>query len=128
FCNLGGDAYERAVVQVGKFLADEWSYGSAPKLHVIDFEAPLAELRAKSRQSYWQVVLKRLMYRAAEQVAKELGAEALITGEAIGQVSSQTLQNLRAIDSIAELPVFRPLLGFDKPEIIDRARFIGTAT
>ena len=128
FCNLGGDAYERAVVQVGKFLADEWSYGSAPKLHVVDFTAALVELRAKARQSYWQVVLKRLMYRAAGQVAGQLGAEALVTGEAIGQVSSQTLQNLRAIESVAPLPVLRPLLGFDKPEIIDRARFIGTAS
>lgn len=128
FCNLGGDAYERAVVQVAKYLADAWSFGSAPKLHVIDFGPPLEELRAKSRQSYWQVVLKRLMYRAAEQVAGYTRAEALVTGEAIGQVSSQTLVNLRAIESVAELPVFRPLLGFDKPEIIEKARFIGTAS
>ena len=128
FCNLGGDAYERAVLHVAKFLADEWSFGSAPKLHVIDFGPPLDELRAQARQSYWQVVLKRLMYRAAEQVAGYTGAEALVTGEAIGQVSSQTLVNLRAIESVATLPVFRPLLGFDKPEIIERARFIGTAS
>jgi tRNA uracil 4-sulfurtransferase len=127
FCNLGGDAYERAVVQVGKVLADAWSYGTRPRLHVIDFADVLHELRATTRDAYWQVVLKRLMYRAAQMVAAERGAEAVVTGEAVGQVSSQTLTNLRAIEEIATLPVLRPLIGFDKGEIIDRARFIGTA-
>ncbi|HEY0672332.1 MAG TPA: tRNA uracil 4-sulfurtransferase ThiI [Longimicrobiales bacterium] len=127
FCNLGGDAYERAVVQVTKALADDWSYGTQPKLYVVDFDEPLRELRAHTRENYWQLILKRLMYRAASQVGHAIGAEAIITGEAIGQVSSQTLTNLRAIDSAATLPVFRPLLGFDKEEIIERARHIGTA-
>ena len=127
FCNLGGDAYERAVVQVTKALADDWSYGTQPKLYVVDFDEPLRELRAKTRENYWQLVLKRLMYRAASQIGHAIGAQAIITGEAVGQVSSQTLANLRAIDSAASLPVFRPLLGFDKEEIIERARHIGTA-
>ena len=127
FCNLGGDAYERAVLQVTKVLADDWSYGSQPRIHVVDFEGPLRELRERTQPRYWQVALKRLMYRAASRVAEETGAEALITGEAMGQVSSQTLSNLRAIEPAASLPVFRPLLGFDKDEIIERARHIGTA-
>jgi thiamine biosynthesis protein ThiI len=127
FCNLGGDAYERAVVQVAKALADDWSYGSKPRLHVVDFAEPLRDLRANARQSYWQVVLKRLMYRAAITIAQEQAGHAIITGEAVGQVSSQTLMNLRAIEFGAQLPVFRPLLGFDKEEIIARARLIGTA-
>jgi thiamine biosynthesis protein ThiI len=127
FCNLGGDAYERAVVHVGKALADDWSYGARPHLHVIDFADVLAELKRKTRDSYWQVVLKRLMYRAACAVAADRRAGALITGEAVGQVSSQTLTNLRAIESVSSLPVFRPLIGFDKDEIIERARSIGTA-
>jgi tRNA uracil 4-sulfurtransferase len=127
FCNLGGDAYERAVVQVGKLLADDWSYGTRPRLHVVDFAGPLAALRERTRERYWQVVLKRLMYRAASLIGAELGAEAIITGEAVGQVSSQTLSNLRAIEPAADLPVFRPLIGFDKDEIIDRAKDIGTA-
>ncbi len=127
FCNLGGDAYERAVVQVGKVLADDWSYGTRPRLHVVDFAGPLAEIREQVKAKYWQVVLKRLMYRAASRVGEERGAQAIITGEAVGQVSSQTLSNLRAIEPAADLPVFRPLLGFDKEEIIDRARVVGTA-
>ncbi|CAN5894417.1 tRNA 4-thiouridine(8) synthase ThiI [soil metagenome] len=127
FCNLGGDAYERAVVHVGKALADDWSYGTRPHLHVVDFADVLRELREKTRPAYWQVVLKRMMYRAACMVAAELDAEAVVTGEAVGQVSSQTLTNLRSIEKVATLPVLRPLIGFDKEEIIDRARAIGTA-
>lgn len=127
FCNLGGDAYERAVVQVGKVLADEWSYGTKPHLHVIEFADVLRELREKARDTYWQVVLKRLMYRAAVMVAEDRRAEAIITGEAVGQVSSQTLTNLRSIETVSTLPVLRPLIGFDKEEIIERARAIGTA-
>ena len=127
FCNLGGDDYERAVVQVAKVLADDWSFGTRPRLHVIPFGAVVDEMRAKSKASYWQVVLKRLMYRAATRVGMELDAQAIVTGEAVGQVSSQTLVNLRAIEPAADLPVFRPLLGFDKEEIIARAKEIGTA-
>lgn len=127
FCNLGGEAYERSVVSVGKILADVWSFGDRPRMHVIDFGAPVEALKRAVQPRYWQVVLKRLMYRAAEAVAQEIGAEAIVTGEAVGQVSSQTLGNLRAIDAVAELPVLRPLLGLDKHEIIGRAERIGTA-
>jgi thiamine biosynthesis protein ThiI len=127
FCNLGGAAYERAVVHVAKALAEDWSYGSRPQLHVVDFAECLRELRAAVRSNYWQVVLKRLMYRAAAAVGRQHDAIAIATGEAIGQVSSQTLHNLRAIEPASELPVLRPLLGFDKEEIIARARAIGTA-
>ena len=127
FCNLAGDAYERMVASITKVIADEWSYGDWPKLHVVDFGPVVNDLRAKAEPRYWQVVLKRQMYRAAERVATELNAEAIVTGEAIGQVSSQTLSNLRSIDAAATLPVFRPLLGFDKSWIIERAQQIGTA-
>lgn len=126
FCNLAGESYERSVVQVAKILTDDWSYGTRPRLHVIDFGPVLDALRAGSQPKYWQLVLKRLMYRAAATVAQEIGAGATITGEALGQVSSQTLDNLAAIDEASSVIVFRPLLGFDKSEIVDRARTIGT--
>ncbi|NIR43493.1 MAG: tRNA 4-thiouridine(8) synthase ThiI, partial [Gemmatimonadetes bacterium] len=71
--------------------------------------------------------LKRLMYRVAEAVAQDIRGEAIVTGESVGQVSSQTLGNLRAIDEVAVLPVLRPLVGLDKTEIIARAETIGTA-
>lgn len=126
FCNLGGEAYERLVLSVAKVLADAWSFGERPRMHVVPFAEVLDALRAEVRPRYWQVVLKRLMYRTAGAVASETGGKAIITGEAVGQVSSQTLGNLRAIDPAAPLPVLRPLLGLDKQEIIDRARTIGT--
>jgi tRNA uracil 4-sulfurtransferase len=126
FCNLAGDAYERSVVMVGKILAEQWSYGTRPRLFVVDFSRPLAELRANTQPRYWQLILKRLMYRAAVQIADEVDASAIVTGEAIGQVSSQTLANLAALDDASDRPILRPLLGFDKMEIIELARRIGT--
>lgn len=127
FCNLGGDAYERQVVQVAKVLTDGWSFGARPRMHVLDFQKPLAELQANTREDLWQVVLKRLMYRAASLIARKCRAEAIVTGESLGQVSSQTLGNLRAIETASELPVLRPLIGFDKQEIIAKSEELGTA-
>lgn len=127
FCNLGGDAYERSVLAVMKVIADRWSYGSRPRIHVVPFGEALDELRDRTQEKYWQILLKRLMYRTACAIASDAPAEVIVTGEAIGQVSSQTLPNLRAIEPAADLPVFRPLIGFDKEEIIRRARTIGTA-
>jgi thiamine biosynthesis protein ThiI len=126
FCNLGGAAYKRLTIEVVKVLADAWSYGTDPKFHVVDFAAPMTEFQRTVRPSYWQVTLKRMMYLAAAGLAEDVDADAIVTGESIGQVSSQTLANLRAIDAVAELPVLRPLLGFDKEDILDRARLIGT--
>ncbi len=126
FCNLAGGAYERAVVGVAKLLADEWSYGTRPRIHIVDFQEAVRLLKERVRESYWQVVLKRLMYRVGETIANATGAMGIVTGEAIGQVSSQTLANLCAIDRSVRIPVFRPLLGFDKAEIIERSRGIGT--
>ncbi len=127
-CNLGGAAYERSVLQVTKILVEMWEFGYRPSLYVVDFASLLGELSAQVPGSYRQVVLKRLMYRAGASLAGEIGAEALVTGESLGQVSSQTAANLRAIESAAgELPVYRPLIGADKQEIIADARHIGTA-
>lgn len=126
FCNLGGSAYERMVVEVTKVLADRWSYGTRPRLHVLEFGPVVEAMRARAKPAYLQVVLKRMMYRAAAEIGERIGAEAIVTGESVGQVSSQTLRNLRAIENASSLPVLRPLLGFHKEEILDRAREIGT--
>lgn len=126
FCNLGGGAYERAVAQVAKILADDWSFGTRPRLHVVDFGEVVDDLRAHAHPRYWQLVLKRLMYRAADRIAHQLRAQGIVTGEAIGQVSSQTLTNLAAIDRTARLPIFRPLIAFEKMDIIELSKAIGT--
>lgn len=72
------------------------------------------------------VITKRLLMRVAGEVAMREGCAYIVTGESLGQVSSQTLQNLTVINGASRLPVLRPLIGFDKQEIIDRARAIGT--
>lgn len=126
FCNLGGGAYERSVAQVAKVLADDWSFGTRPRLHVVDFGEVVDNLRANTNPRYWQLVLKRLMYRAADRIAHQLRAHGIVTGEAIGQVSSQTLMNLAAIDRAATMPLFRPLIAFDKMDIIELTKVIGT--
>ena len=126
FCNLGGGAYKRMVVEVGKHMADQWSYGTRPRLHVVDFTEVVEAMRVRAKPAYLQVVLKRMFYRAAARIGAGLDTQALVTGESVGQVSSQTLTNLRAIDDASDLPVLRPLLGFHKEEIIARSREIGT--
>lgn len=126
FCNLGGEAHQLGVLRVMKVLADDWSYGTRPRLHAVDFDAVTRDLRARCEPRFWQVILKRLMLRAAERVADETGAEALATGEALGQVSSQTLTNLATIGRAAQRPVLRPLVGFNKEEIVAAAGRIGT--
>lgn len=132
FFNLGGTAHELGVLRVMKVIASQWSHGDRPSLHEVDFRPLVLEIQEKVTPRYWQVVLKRLMLGAAERVAGELGGSgpsarsALVTGEAIGQVSSQTPQNLAAVSRPIELPILRPLLGFNKEEIIDRSKAIGT--
>lgn len=126
FYNLGGEIHREGVLKVMKLVADRWSFGYRPRLYAVDL-APAAEaLQARVEPKLWQVVLKRLMLDGAERLARRIDADALVTGEAIGQVSSQTLQNLRVITDRVELPVLRPLVGSNKNEIIDLARRIGT--
>jgi thiamine biosynthesis protein ThiI len=113
---------------VARVLAETWEFGHRPTLHVLDFSHVPEALRHAVRGSFAQLVLKRLMYRAGAAIARNTGAQALVTGESIGQVSSQTLASLQAIEEAAEgLPVFRPLLGFDKQDIVTEAKRIGTA-
>jgi thiamine biosynthesis protein ThiI len=126
FCNLGGEAHRRMVLEVAKLLTDRWSFGTRPIIHVVDFEPIVEELKREVRPALLQVALKRQMYRAANRVAGARRADAIVTGEAVGQVSSQTLANLRAIDSVSRRPVLRPLVGMDKEEIISMSRSIGS--
>jgi thiamine biosynthesis protein ThiI len=125
--NFAGPPQEDAVRRIMHRLDARWMAGAEPRLFVIDFRPVIAELRERVHSRDWQVVLKRLMMRAADRLADDCGAEALITGEALGQVSSQTLTNLGSITAGIDAPVLRPLVGRDKDELIARARHIGTA-
>jgi tRNA uracil 4-sulfurtransferase len=95
-------------------------------LHVVHFTEVQKQLRAAGPADYAVVLYRRMMMRAASIVAARLGCKALVTGENLGQVASQTLENLGVIEAAATLPVLRPLVTFDKLEIISRAQAIGT--
>ncbi|MCS0353394.1 tRNA 4-thiouridine(8) synthase ThiI [Vibrio ordalii] len=126
FFNLGGPAHEIGVKQVAHYL---WiKYGSSAKVRFIsvDFEPVVAEILEKVDDGQMGVVLKRMFMRAAGMIAHKLNIEALVTGEALGQVSSQTLTNLRHIDGVTDTLILRPLINWDKEEIIKVAREIGT--
>ncbi|MFC1598207.1 tRNA uracil 4-sulfurtransferase ThiI [Patescibacteria group bacterium] len=92
--------------------------------------APLVELQKeivqKAPEKFRVVMYRRAMLQIAEQLARRIKAKALVTGESLGQVASQTMQNMTATSSGIELPIFRPLIGMDKQEIIDEAQQIGT--
>ena len=84
------------------------------------------QIYEKCPEEQLTVLMRRFMMRIAERIAKENGCQALITGESIGQVASQTIESLHVTNSAVELPVFRPLIGMDKIEIMERAEKIGT--
>jgi tRNA uracil 4-sulfurtransferase len=123
---LGGDPHERAAVSVANHLAMRWFPGARSRLVIVPLEEAVEHMRARVEPRYWQLVLKWMMYRTAEAAAARTRAEALVTGEALGQVSTQTLTNLRALDCSIQLPVLRPLLTTDKLEILEQARHVGT--
>jgi thiamine biosynthesis protein ThiI len=95
-------------------------------LYVVRVGEAFAEVAHAANRRFYFVLTKRLMVRLADGIADPESADVLVTGENLGQVSSQTLASLRAIDAIARHPVVRPLIGFDKQEIVDRAKAIGT--
>jgi thiamine biosynthesis protein ThiI len=126
FANLGGRTHRLGTLRVMEVLARRWCYGARPRLHVVDFAAVSQDLQTKVEERYRQVVLKRLMLWAAEAVAKETESHAIVTGEAVGQVSSQTLVNLATISEATRFPILRPLVGMNKDEIVASAHEIGT--
>ena len=95
-------------------------------MHVIPFTKIQMEIHEKCPEEYTTLIMRRFMMRIAQRVAEKEHAEALITGESIGQVASQTMQALGTTDSVVTMPVFRPVIGFDKSEIIEVAQRIGT--
>lgn len=103
-------------------LADALDLGP---LTVVSLDEASAAL-ARARHRLYFVLSKRLMLRVADRIADDQGRELLVTGENLGQVSSQTLKNLAVIDDAVDRPVLRPLLGWDKVDIVDHAKEIGS--
>ena len=127
FFNLGGSAHEIGVKQVAYRLWERFGSSHRVKFVSIPFEPVVTEILEKVDNGQMGVILKRMMMRAASLVADRLAIEALVTGEAMGQVSSQTLRNLSVIDKVTDMLIMRPLIVTDKQDIIDCARRIGTA-
>ena len=126
FFNLGGAAHEIGVRQVAHYLWQRFGRSHRVRFVAINFEPVVGEILEKIDDGQMGVVLKRMMVRAASMVAERYGVQALVTGEALGQVSSQTLTNLRLIDNASDTLILRPLISHDKEHIIDLARHIGT--
>ena len=117
---------ERAKEKVVDLARIMSSYTGHFKLHVVNFTDIQMEIYEKCPHEELTIIMRRYMMRIAEAFALESGCLGLVTGESIGQVASQTMQSLRATNEVCTLPVYRPLIGFDKQEIIDEAEKIGT--
>ncbi|WP_315311851.1 tRNA uracil 4-sulfurtransferase ThiI [Pantoea vagans] len=126
FFNLGGAAHEIGVRQVAHYLWNRFGRSHRVRFVAINFEPVVGEILEKVDDGQMGVVLKRMMVRAASTIAERYGVQALVTGEAVGQVSSQTLTNLRLIDNASDTLILRPLISHDKEHIIRVAREIGT--
>jgi len=126
FFNLGGIAHEIGVKQVSYYLWNKYGASHRVKIVSVPFDDVLTEIFRSTPETYMGVTLKRLMLMASEKVAQEMEIDALVTGESVAQVSSQTLRNLALIDKASNMLILRPLATMNKPEIIDIASKIGT--
>ena len=95
-------------------------------VHVVPFTEIQEEIRRKCPEDHFTLIMRRFMMRLGDKLAHELACKAIVTGESLGQVASQTIQALVVSDDVATLPVLRPLIGMDKEEIVRIARHVGT--
>ena len=111
------------VIELTRILS---SYAGDVGLYLVPFTEIQLTIHEKCPKSETTVLMRRLMMQISERIALTCGAQALITGESIGQVASQTIESLTVTNDAVTLPVFRPLIGFDKEEIVSRAKAIGS--
>lgn len=116
----------RAEEKVVRLLTQVSAYSGRMKMYTVPFTKIQEQIRAKCPEDLFTIIMRRFMMRAAEQIARKEECGALITGESLGQVASQTMKAIGCTDIVATMPVFRPLIGMDKTEIISIARRIGT--
>ena len=117
---------ERAKEKVMQLTQEMCEFCSKIHVHVISLTHIQEELRDNCQEDYFTILLRIFMMRLSERCAREYKCHALITGESLGQVASQTLRAIEVTDSVVNLPVFRPCIGMDKNEIIIQARHYGT--
>ena len=117
---------ERAELKVRRLLGKVAEYSGPIKLGVVPFTEIQDEIARNCPEEYFTVIMRRMMMRISEKLAKKSGCLALITGESLGQVASQTLPALTTTDCVCTVPVLRPLIGMDKVDIIDISKRIDT--
>lgn len=117
------DRAKQKVVDLAKLVA---RYAGPMDLHVVNFTDIQLYIYEKCPHEELTIIMRRYMMRIAQAIAEKNGAIGLITGESIGQVASQTLQSLAATNEVCTMPVYRPVIGFDKQEIVDVSENIGT--
>lgn len=117
---------ERAREKVMQLAEEMCAFCSRIHVHVISLTHIQEELRDKCEEDYFTILLRIFMMRLAERCAREYNCHALVTGESLGQVASQTLAAIEVTDSVVNIPVFRPCIGLDKNEIVIEARRYGT--
>ncbi len=111
------------VVKLAKYIAE---YTGPYKLYIVNFTMPQLEIYEKCPHEQLTIIMRRIMMQIAEKIAVKHKSTALITGESIGQVASQTLESLAVTDKAANIPVIRPLIAMDKDEIVEISRKINT--
>jgi thiamine biosynthesis protein ThiI len=114
---------KQKVLDLTRVLA---SYGASIKVHLVPFTTLQQEIFKAIPERYAMTVMRRVMLRVSEQICEREGILALTTGESLGQVASQTLASMHVINEVTNIPVLRPLVSFDKEEIINYAKRIGT--
>ncbi len=117
------DRAKEKVIDLAREMAQ---YCGKIRLHIVPFTEIQLDIIEKCPENYLTVIMRRIMMRIAEKVSNSVGSAALITGESIGQVASQTMESLVCTDNAVNIPVFRPLIGMDKEEIVTISKKIGT--
>jgi thiamine biosynthesis protein ThiI len=117
------EAGKQKVLDLAKLVS---AYAGRMRVHVVPFTEIQMDIYKNCPHEELVIIMRRFMMRIAEKIARNIGAAALVTGESIGQVASQTLESMNATGSVVSLPVLRPLVGMDKLEIMERAEAIGT--
>ena len=111
------------VIELGNMLTE---YCGRMTLEIAPFTHIQEEIRDKCPEEYFTLIMRRFMMRIAQRVAHDTGAKAIVTGENLGQVASQTMEAMASTQAVLQLPVLQPLIGMDKEEIVRLARKIGT--
>ena len=122
-CPYTSEQAKEKVVELATLLTD---YCGKMTIEVVPFTHIQEEIRDKCPEEYFTLIMRRFMMRLAEKIAVYYGAGAIVTGENLGQVASQTMEAMAVTRAVTTLPIVQPLIGFDKEEIVRLARKIGT--